>query len=204
VRIQARSLGVRLGGRVVFDALEFDWEAPGVVAVTGPNGSGKTTLLKVLAGLLVPGRGRIEWEDGGKALGVRDVRARLGFAGPEIGLYEDLTGAENLEFFAAATGRSWNGNESRTLLDRFGLADRGGDRVMGYSSGMKQRLKLAFAVQAEPPLLLLDEPGSNLDDDGRARLVRMVAETGRRALVVVATNDPEEASWAGIRLSLPA
>ncbi|MGH7725189.1 MAG: ABC transporter ATP-binding protein [Candidatus Eiseniibacteriota bacterium] len=204
MRIKARSLGVRLGGRVVFDALEFDWEAPGVVAVTGPNGSGKTTLLKVLAGLLVPGRGRIEWEDGGKALGVRDVRARLGFAGPEIGLYEDLTGAENLEFFAAATGRSWNGSESRTLLDRFGLADRGGDRVMGYSSGMKQRLKLAFAVQAEPALLLLDEPGSNLDDDGRARLVRMVAETGRQALVVVATNDPEEASWAGTRLSLPA
>ncbi len=204
MRVCARSLGVRLGGRVVFEALEFEWRAPGVVAVTGPNGSGKTTLLKVLAGLLVPGRGRVEWEEGGRPLGVRAARARLGFAGAEIGLYEDLTGEENLAFFAEARGLAWNGEESGSLFDRIGLSGRARDRVSAYSSGMKQRLKLAFAVQGGPSLLLLDEPGSNLDQDGRALLARLVTEAARKALVVVATNDPEEASWGETRLSLPA
>jgi heme exporter protein A len=69
---------------------------------------------------------------------------------------------------------------------------------------MKQRMKLAFAMMARPPLLLLDEPGSNLDDAGRALLASLVEEAARTALVVVATNDPAEAAWAGARVELAA
>ena len=204
MRVEARGLGVRLGGRVVFASLTFDWEGPGVIAVTGANGSGKTTLLKVVAGLLAPGRGSIAWHAEGRALKPREARQGLGFVSPEIGLYEDLSARENLAFFAEARGLPWSDSESRRWLDRLGLAGRGDDRLAGYSSGMKQRVKLAFALMARPALVLLDEPGSNLDEAGRVLLAGLVEEAARAALVVVATNDPAEAAWAQSRVELAA
>jgi len=204
VRVEARGLGVRLGGRVVFDSLSFDWEGPGVIAVTGANGSGKTTLLKVVAGLLSPGRGSIAWLDEGRALKPREAREGLGFVSPEIGLYEDLSARENLAFFAEARGLAWSDAESERWFSRLGLSGRGDDRLAGYSSGMKQRVKLAFALMARPGLVLLDEPGSNLDDAGRALLAGLVEEAAQTALVVVATNDPAEAAWAHSRIELAA
>lgn len=203
MRITGTNLGVRLAGRVVFESVAFDWRSPGTVAVTGPNGSGKTTLLKVLAGLLVPGRGSVAWEEGGRSLARRQARGHVGFAGPEIGLYEDLTAVENLGFFAMARGLAWDPKRAKALLDRVGLDDRGGDRVASYSSGMKQRLKLAFAVLTGAGLLLLDEPGMNLDEEGRARLSALVEEEARKALVIVATNDRAEAEWGRDTLTLP-
>jgi heme exporter protein A len=204
MRVEARGLGVRLGGRVVFAELAFDWEGPGVIAVTGANGSGKTTLLKVVAGLLAPGRGSVAWIDGGRALKAHEARARLGLVSPEIALYEDLTARENLAFFAAARGQVLARADGDRWFTRLGLDGRGDDRLASYSSGMKQRMKLAFAMMAHPPLLLLDEPGSNLDDAGRALLAGLVEEAARTALVVVATNDPAEAAWAGLRVELAA
>jgi len=216
MRVTARDLGVRLDGRVVFSELSFDWRGPGVIAVTGSNGAGKTTLLKVVAGLLAPGRGSVAWSaaDGaaaaGSAPGTGDAvplpkaaaRARLGFVSPELGLYEDLTALENLAFFAAVKGLAWSDAAGERWLDRVGLAGRGPERLAAYSSGMKQRAKIACALVHGPSLLLLDEPGSNLDADGRAVLAALVHETAARALVVVATNDPAEAAWGATRLSL--
>ena len=204
MRVEARELGVRLGGRVVFAALSFDWEGPGVIAVTGANGSGKTTLLKVVAGLLAPSRGSIAWREGARALKPHDARKGLGFVSPELGLYEDLSARENLAFFAGARGLAWSDADGERWLARMGLAGRGNDRLAGYSSGMKQRVKLAFALMARPGLVLLDEPGSNLDDAGRVLLAGLVEEAARTALVVVATNDPAEAAWAQARVELAA
>jgi len=204
VRVEARGLGVRLGGRVVFAELAFDWEGPGVIAVTGANGSGKTTLLKVVAGLLAPGRGSIAWVSEGRGLKVQEARARLGLVSPELSLYEDLTARENLAFFAAARGQAFGQDDADRWFARLGLTGRGDDRLASYSSGMKQRMKLAFAMMGEPPLLLLDEPGSNLDDAGRTLLAGLVEEAARTSLVVVATNDPAEAAWAGARVELAA
>jgi heme exporter protein A len=202
VRVAVADLGVRLGGRVVLAGLSFDWEAPGIVAVTGPNGVGKTTLLKVLAGLLRPGRGEVRWEDAGRTLAAREARHRVGLAGPEIGLYEDLSALENLAFFARARGLVWNEAEGRERLRRVGLEGRADERVSAYSSGMKQRAKLAFAFQGRPTLVLLDEPGANLDAEGRARTAALVRDAAVEALVVVATNDEGEAAWAERRLEL--
>jgi heme exporter protein A len=210
MRVTARDLGVRLDGRVVFSEVSFDWRGPGVVAVTGSNGAGKTTLLKVVAGLLAPGRGGVTWSagdgtsPGGDAppLAKAAARARLGFVSPELGLYEDLTALENLAFFAAVKGLAWSDADGERWLARVGLAGRGRERLAAYSSGMKQRAKLACALVHAPTLLLLDEPGSNLDAEGRAALAALVHETAARALVVVATNDPAEAAWGATRLTL--
>jgi heme exporter protein A len=209
MRVTARGLGVRLGGRVVFTDVAFDWRGTGVVAVTGANGSGKTTLLKVVAGLLSPGRGSLEWRAADAAadaapLSALAARRRLGVVSPEIGLYEDLTARENLAFFAAARGIAWGDADATRWLDRVGLDGRGDERLAGYSSGMKQRAKLAVALLHAPTLVLLDEPGSNLDAAGKDALHRLVVEAAQRARVVVATNDAAEAAWGEERLTLDA
>ena len=202
MRVTGQDLGVRLGGRVVLAGLGFDWRGPGIVCVTGPNGSGKTTLLKVLAGLLRPGRGVVGWEEDGRSLTPGEARSRVGFAGPEVGLYEDLDALENLGFLARARGHRWNAAEACAGLARVGLAGREHERLSVFSSGMKQRMKLAFAFSGQPPLVLLDEPGSNLDAAGRALTRELVEEAARTALVVVATNDDQEARWGTLRLEL--
>jgi len=192
----AEGLGVRLSGRVIFEDVAFAWDGPGLYTVTGRNGAGKTTLLKVLAALLRPGRGELHWEDErGAALSPAGARARLGFAAPDLSLWEDLTALENLAFGAHARGLAWSEADGEARLAQLGLAGRGGHRLATYSSGMKQRVKLAFALLAQPGLVLLDEPGSNLDDEGRAAAEHLIRAEAERALVVVATNDAAEAAW---------
>ena len=196
MRVIAEGLGVRLSGRVIFENVAFDWNGPGIYTVTGNNGAGKTTLLKVVAALLHPGRGAMRWENStATALTPAQARGHLGFSGPEIGLWEDLTALENFAFGARARGLDWSAADGAAWLERLGLSGRGDERLAGFSSGMKQRVKIAFAMLGRPGLVILDEPGSNLDDRGRAVVDALVREAAEHALVVVATNDPVEAAW---------
>jgi heme exporter protein A len=196
MRVIAAGLGVRLSGRVIFENVAFEWNGPGIYTVTGNNGAGKTTLLKVVAALLHPGRGTMRWENSTTAaLTPAQARAHLGFAGPEIGLWEDLTALENFAFGARARGLDWSVADGAAWLERLGLTGRGDERLAGFSSGMKQRVKIAFAMLGRPGLVILDEPGSNLDDRGRAVVDALVREAAEHSLVVVATNDPVEAAW---------
>jgi heme exporter protein A len=204
VRVAVRDLGVRLGGRTVFEGLDFSWQGPGAVAITGRNGSGKTTLLRVLAGLLRPGRGTITWHEGERMLSRLEARRGLGLLGPEVEMYEDLTALENLAFFARARGLPWSDRHGESWLDRLGLGGRGRERVGAFSSGMRQRVRLAFAFQANPSLVLLDEPGTSLDDAGRSLLRELVREAQESALVIVATNDAMEAAWGQSSIRLAA
>jgi heme exporter protein A len=182
--------------------VDFALRAPGVVAVTGPNGSGKSTLLRLLAGLLRPTAGRSVLAVSGHAVPAAERRLVLGFASPELAFYDELTGLENLAFAAEARGLVEPLATATAALDRVGLAARARDRVTALSSGMKQRLRLAFALLAGPPLLLLDEPGSHLDEEGKRVVERVVEEQGRRGLVVIATNEERERGLAAERIEL--
>jgi ABC-type multidrug transport system ATPase subunit len=113
-----------------------------------------------------------------------------------------LTVAENLEFVAQARGDAAARESAAAVLARVGLESRAGDRVPALSSGMRQRLRVAFRAAHCPPVLLLDEPGSHMDDDGRARLADLIAHEGRSALVIIATNDEREWRLAGQRIEL--
>ena len=184
------------------DPLSFVIAAPGAVAVTGPNGSGKSTLLRILAGLLRPNRGRVRVSMAGAAIAAGSRRGAIGYAGPELAFYEELSAAENLGFAAEALGIQGARESVSATLARVGLERRAQDRVAALSSGMKQRLRIAFALLERPPLLLLDEPGSHLDDDGRAMVARVVGEQARLGLVVLATNDEREWKLAEQRIEL--
>jgi ABC-2 type transport system ATP-binding protein len=156
----------------------------GVVAgLIGPNGAGKTTTLRMLVGLVRPSAG------GGKVLGL-PLHAPAGFL-PRVGaliegpaFYPGLSGERNLAVQAALGG--FDRARVPVVLDRVGLADRGGDPYRTYSMGMKQRLAIAGALLGDPTLLILDEPTNGLDPAGirdMRGLVRSLAEEGPTVLV---------------------
>lgn len=184
------------------ERVRFAVQGPGCVAVTGANGSGKSTLLRIVAGLLRPRRGDIVLEVGGRRLEAADRRLAVGFASPELAFYDELTVGENLVFAAEARGLADPETAVGRALARVALDARTDDRVMALSSGMKQRLRIAFALLHEPEVLLLDEPGSHLDEEGRRVNERIVAEFRVHGLVVVATNDEREGRLADQRIEL--
>jgi heme exporter protein A len=182
----------------VFAAIEAEVFSGQVLAITGPNGAGKSTLLRIIAGLLPPAQGAVEVTVDGMP---RDAQARrrfIGYVAPDLTLYRELSGAENLEFFAQLRGISLTREDMIALLTEVGLRGRGRDLVRTYSSGMRQRLKYAFALLDHPRILLLDEPTANLDTDGCAMVERVIAAQRTRpggGLTILATNEPEETTW---------
>ena len=193
LELKASDLGKRYGRRVVFRGVDLSASSGRVLVVTGPNGSGKSTLLRCLAGLERPDRGEVVWQGQGGAWGRAEHRTRMGFLSPELALYDELTGIENLRFFARMRGARPLPGEIDALLVRVGLGGRGEDRTGDYSSGMRQRLKWAFALMHTPDALLLDEPGVTLDAEGFELAGQLVAEAKQRgALVIIATNDTRE------------
>ncbi len=169
-----------------------------LLLVTGANGSGKSTLLRCLAGLMAPQSGTIECQVDGVALAAAERRRTVGYLAPDLELYPELTVRENLELFCRLRGLG--PERARTLRDLVGLPP---DRAVAVlSSGMKQRLRWAFALLHRPPILLLDEPWQNLDGPGRQSLQRLLAEHLEYGLAVVASPDPLDLPHATICLTL--
>ncbi|MGH9315620.1 MAG: ABC transporter ATP-binding protein, partial [Thermoanaerobaculia bacterium] len=143
--LEARDLTKRFTGPPLFSGLSFRIEK-GLLAVTGRNGSGKTTLIKILASLLRPGSGAVRIERAGKELSGDERRLAVGWAGPDLAFYEDLSAVENLAFFRKAAGWRADAAELERRLADTGLEPSAARRrVGGYSTGMKQRLRMAFA-----------------------------------------------------------
>lgn len=192
-------LGMSYGRRALFHGLSATIGAAETLVVTGANGSGKSTLLKLIAGLARPDEGRIRF--GGD--GPTDRRRHLGYAAPDTHLYAELTGDENLDFFRRLRGLPPEANDG--LLKRVGLSPaRGCDRVSEYSSGMRQRLKLAVSLLGDPPLLVWDEPTATLDARGIGLIEEILdAQRRRGGITVLATNDADEAGrWADQRVHI--
>jgi heme exporter protein A len=179
-------------------------EFGGVLVVAGANGSGKSTLLRIIAGLLHPTGGDAGVSVGGRPLDSVGRRAQLGYVAPDLVLYRELTGAENLQLFGRLRGLDLSRDRQVELLERVGLKGRGRDLVANYSSGMRQRLKYAFALLHEPPILLLDEPTTNLDAAGAEMARGVVEEQRRRGLAIVATNEQTELGWGDAVVALAA
>jgi heme ABC exporter ATP-binding subunit CcmA len=164
-----------------------------VVLLRGPNGAGKTTLLRVCAGLLTVSQGRAE------VLGVdlrqdrRAVRSRVGLVGHGGGLYDDLTVAENVSFWARAAGAS--ADDVAGALARLGLDGRLHDLpVARLSAGQRRRTSIAAMVARRPELWLLDEPHATLDADGRDLVDALVRDSvAAGATVILASHESDRA-----------
>jgi heme exporter protein A len=180
------------GERTALDGVGVELGVGESLVVVGPNGAGKTTLLRILATLLRPSGGEVVVLGCSLPREAWKLRGRIGYLGHEPLLYRDLSGRENLRFHARLHGVGGEAAEARiaALLAAAGMERRADERVVELSAGMRQRLAICRCVLHEPELLLLDEPDSNLDAEGR-ELAHGLIGPGRGRARVVVTHDPD-------------
>ncbi len=180
------------GDRPALEGVGFELGVGESLVVLGPNGAGKTTLLRVLATLLRPSGGEVAVLGCALPNEAWKLRGRIGYLGHEPLLYRDLSGRENLRFQARLHGIGRAEAEARIeeLLRAVGMERRADERVAELSAGMRQRLSICRCVLHRPELLLLDEPDSNLDAEGR-ELARELIGPGSDRTRAVVTHDPE-------------
>jgi ABC-2 type transport system ATP-binding protein len=192
--VSTRGLTKRFGGErgvVALQGLDLDVPAGSVFGLLGPNGAGKTTTLRLITGLAKPTAGSVTidgrpvGEGGGPAAG-----REIGVLDQDPRYYGWMTGRELVEFAGRLQGLPAAGARARATetLERVGLADAARRRLAGYSGGMRQRLGIAQALVARPRLLLLDEPVSSLDPEGRRDLLALIDELSADATVIVSTH----------------
>jgi heme exporter protein A len=194
--LKLSGIGKHYGETLLFKDISFALEQGEVLAVTGWNGSGKSTLVRIIAGLVRPSAGHVEMFHAGEPIGKESRRHFIGMVAPAMSLYNELTGLENMQFFSRVRGLASGHKESVRIMDSLGITEGGTKRCGEYSSGMKQRLKLAQALLHEPPLLLLDEPGSNLDSKGIKVVEEVISKQRKSGVTVIASNEKREAEYA--------
>jgi ABC-type multidrug transport system ATPase subunit len=192
MRLDAQNLGRRYGRQWIFRLLSHDFQPGTATAILGPNGAGKSTLLSILAGQLLPSEGSVAYSLAGQPVPVAEVPRHLAYCAPYLELPEDFTLLELLAFHTRLKPLR-PGLSAAELVELMYLYKARHQAVRTFSSGMKQRLKLGLALYAAAPLLLLDEPTTNLDAQGAAWYLEHVArvrDAGR--LVIVSSNVPAE------------
>jgi heme exporter protein A len=187
--VEIRSLERRFGPLRVLRGVDLEVSTGQILALFGANGAGKTTLLRAVVGLIRPDHGSIRVL-GHELPGGTALRRRIGMIGHESFLYGDLTGAENLRYYARLYGVEEDAVEkSLAEVELNHVANRS---VRAFSRGMLQRLSLARAILHRPELLVLDEPFTGLDPHGSALLERIIArEQQRGTTVIMTTHDME-------------
>ncbi|WP_240695711.1 heme ABC exporter ATP-binding protein CcmA [Candidatus Chloroploca sp. Khr17] len=200
IRLIVEEVAASYGARDVFAEVSVELCAGETMVVSGQNGSGKSTFLRLLAGLQRADAGQITYLVGNEAFDPRDAGHLIGWVAPDLMLYRDLTARENLRFFAAVRRISLDDQAIDEVLARVGLAGRSDDRLAAYSSGMTQRMRYAYALIHQPPVLLLDEPTVTLDERGAEVVDTVIKAQRRHGIVVIATNDPRELRYGDLVL----
>jgi len=190
--VEAIDLNKSFGRRLIFNDLQFKFDKSGVYGISGPNGSGKSTLVKIIAGIIGSSKGKIIHKLNDKEIIEEHLHDHIGFVSPYLVLYEEFSTYENLNLFAEIRGISFNKERVDYLLNKFLLFKRKDDLLKTYSSGMKQRVKFIFALMHSPQLLILDEPTSNLDDEGKNSVYELVKEEGQNNIVLIASNEKHD------------
>jgi heme exporter protein A len=194
-RIEATDLSKKFNERLIFKNVGFELQSGQSLVVTGQNGSGKTTLMRIISGLLSPSEGRLTFFKDNREIDTEEIFKHIGLVGPYLQLYNNLTALENLAFFSKIRGLGMNRSKILELTKQVGLEGREMDYVKNYSSGMIQRLKFVFALIHEPPILLVDEPTSNLDEKGMEIVYGLLNKQMENRILIVATNNPEESRF---------
>ena len=190
--VEALELNKSFGRRLIFNDLQFRFDKSGIYGISGPNGSGKSTLVKIIAGILGASKGKIVHKMNDQEIAEERLHDHIGFVSPYLVLYEEFSTYENLKLFAEIRGVKFNKERVDYLLNKFLLYKRKDDLLKTYSSGMKQRVKFIFALMHSPQLLILDEPTSNLDDEGKNSVYELVREEGQKNIVLIASNEKND------------
>jgi ABC-type multidrug transport system ATPase subunit len=201
------NLGKKYEDKIIFRDLSFKLENKSSLVVTGKNGSGKSTLIKILANVIKESRGSYIIRINEKEILRENFFRITGFLSPYLNLYDELTGYENLEFFYTLKFRNKISKTSleekiKFILEEVNLYPRRNEFMKNYSSGMRQRLKLAFAVINEPLLLLLDEPRTNLDNEGIDVVYKFANRQRENGILIIATNEIEDTNLCEEKINI--
>jgi ABC-type multidrug transport system ATPase subunit len=186
--LQLDNISKRFRYEWIFKNINYAFEQGNAYAILGPNGSGKSTLMKILSGHLTPSVGKVQFSNKGYALDNDTIYQNISYAAPYIDVIEEMSLTEIIDFYIKFKPLA-KGLTINNLIDRLDFQKSKNKEIRFFSSGMKQRLKLALAVCSQSPILLLDEPTTNLDAQGVAWYQQLMADFSTPdRLIVVASN----------------
>ena len=195
MNIQLSNTGKRFNREWIFRGLDYHFIQGKTYAITGANGSGKSTLLQVIAGALMHSEGTIDFSDHqNNPLEASLAYANISISAPYLELIEEMTALEFLAFHASFKKLIKPVDE---ILQEVNLKTAANKQIRYYSSGMKQRLKLAQAFFSDTTTLLLDEPTTNLDEAGIHLYKSLISKYTTNRLVIVCSNDRNEYEFCG-------
>lgn len=204
-RLEARGLTRRYGNQLALDSLDLRVRPGEIYCLLGPNGAGKTTTINLFLGFLEPDSGSAFVAGLDVAAHPIQTKRHLAYIPEQVMLYGNLTGLENLEYFAGLAGKASVGRDRlREILVESGLQPGAVDqRVSGYSKGMRQKVGIAVAVAKEADALLLDEPTSGLDPKASNEFSELLDRLRARGVaVLMATHDLFRAKETGTRVGI--
>jgi heme exporter protein A len=204
--LQIDDVSKRFSRKLIFEPVTAQVNAGEVVAITGKNGAGKSTLLKIISQTLPTSRGKCDWYSNAQKLDADGIRMRMGYVAPYLELYGELTAVEHLQFIATLHGKFLDDTAAGMMLEETGLPSQAiatNRPLRAFSSGMRQRVRLAMASSLKPDVLLLDEATSNLDEGG-IQLVSDIVKSAsdRGAIVILATNEARELALASKQIDI--
>ena len=201
MKISLSNIGKRYRYEWIFRAIDYEFLTGQAYAILGANGSGKSTLMKVLSGHLTPSKGEITFENNNQLVEKDEVYRSISYAAPYIELIEELSLEETLQFHARFKP-FYSGLNSKLLIELLGMQSSKDKEVRYFSSGMKQRLKLVMAMCTDTPIVLLDEPTTNLDRQGMDWYLGLVEKYTKNRLVIVASNMEEDYGYCQHQLNI--
>ncbi len=201
MKICLEKAGKRYQRHWVFKELSYIFSAPGSYALLGANGSGKSTLLRVISGMQSASTGKVIYEINGKSIPLTDAFPVLSYCAPGMELPEEMTLRELFDFHFSFK-KPAAGLTIKEMIGLTGMQQSVHKPIADFSSGMKQRAKLAQAIFSDTPVLLLDEPATNLDEAGVQQYLSWMERFSNDRLVIIASNDEREFSFCKERILL--
>jgi ABC-type multidrug transport system ATPase subunit len=187
MEILLNQIGKRFNFNWIFKDISISVGSSEKWVILGPNGSGKSTFLKLLSGAVLPSEGSINWKLGGATIESELIYKYVSISAPYLELIEEFTLAEHIDFHFSIKPSVANISHSK-ILELTGLKNSANRRISYFSSGMIQRVKLSLAILSDTPLLLLDEPLSNLDAQATSWYQNLIHEYAASKTVIVCSN----------------
>lgn len=204
ININLESLSKKVSAsELLFKNMNYSINAGEVIAITGPNGSGKSTLLKILAGVMKPTDGKITVNINNQDINIDNFYKYFGFVAPYLNLYEEFNPIEHLRVICKMRNIKFSNEIAMNYLAQFNLQEHYLKPIKAFSSGMKQRMKLILAILNQPSILFLDEPFSNLDEEGISNFEKIIDDFHNRDNVIfIASNDEREISLSNKKINI--
>jgi ABC-type multidrug transport system ATPase subunit len=202
MEILLQQVGKRYKFEWIFKKINYTFDSGGRYAILGPNGSGKSTLLRILSGHLTPSKGTVDFKIENKPVAISNVYAHISYAAPYIELVEELTLKEALTFHRQFKPFILD-LDVEGVMNIIDLPKSATDKeIRFFSSGMKQRAKLAMSLLTKSSLILLDEPTTNLDKQGMDWYVSLVERYAGDRTLIIASNEERDYSFCDKSLDI--